>query len=710
MTFLNPLMFWGLAAVSIPILIHIFNLKRTKKIDFSTLMFLKEIQQSKYKKIKLKQLLILLCRIAFIIFLVLMFSKPYDKGFLGTPGSNIKSSVLIILDNSISMQSRNATGSELETGKKKINELLDASADGDEIFFTSVSGLNSPAAKLPYNDIGAIRDSLNSMKISAVSLNLDEILYYAEEILKSSSHSRTEIYFVTDGQSSFIKSENMIRKVFRDRENLSLNFILTGNRNANNLSVDTINIVTKIFETNRPVKIKASVTNHNSFNVLNKSLILNFGSHKEEKIIDIPAGTTIETEFTFKPGTYGFLSGNAELVQNEISDDEISGDNKQYFAFYIPHTVNLLISGSSPADAEYVKLALRSSEELSPGNIESTVFNIKENYTGSIANEDLNNYSSIIFVNKPGFTASETSLLKHFVEAGRGLVIFPGFNSDILNYNNMLMNMMDLPYIGNKYIPQINSSFDKIDYEHPVIEGIFRKSGVNNFINIEPPEMKTGFQLFSGNNSQSIITMTDGNNFMNEYFYGKGKIIMFALPAEMNSSDFPSKNLFSPLTVRSILYAANVNTIKPAIAGKDYFINVNSSKDSADSLFIINTHAPGSRIKLYETTGLFNTGKFLNESAIYNITSGNNVINTVPVNFIKSESEMKRTSPDDIKKTMADKYQLEVNIISASEPVTASVMGMRTGRDLWSYFLILAIISLIFEYLLSRSIIKANKI
>ena len=142
MTFLNPLLLWGLAAISIPILIHIFNLKRTKKIEFSTLMFLKEIQQSKYKKIKLKQLLILLSRIAFIIFLVMMFAKPFDKGFLGTPGDKAKSSVLLILDDSFSMQSRDKNGNDFENAKKKILETIDALGENDEIFFTTVSAIS----------------------------------------------------------------------------------------------------------------------------------------------------------------------------------------------------------------------------------------------------------------------------------------------------------------------------------------------------------------------------------------------------------------------------------------------------------------------------------------------------------------------------------------------------------------------------------------
>src|SRR5688572_13850489 len=142
MTFLNPAILWALAAVSIPVIIHIFNLKRTKKIEFSTLMFLKEIQQSKYKKIKLKQLLILLCRIAFIILLVMMFAKPFTKGFLGTTGEKARSSVLIILDDSFSMQSRETSGNTFENAKAKVMETLNILDPNDEVFFTTVSQVN----------------------------------------------------------------------------------------------------------------------------------------------------------------------------------------------------------------------------------------------------------------------------------------------------------------------------------------------------------------------------------------------------------------------------------------------------------------------------------------------------------------------------------------------------------------------------------------
>src|SRR5574342_456428 len=98
MTFVNPAILWGLLAVSIPIIIHIVNIKNTRKIEFSTLMFLKEIQETKQKRIRLKQLLILLCRLAFIILIVMAFAGPFSKGFLGSVNDKSPASVLILLD------------------------------------------------------------------------------------------------------------------------------------------------------------------------------------------------------------------------------------------------------------------------------------------------------------------------------------------------------------------------------------------------------------------------------------------------------------------------------------------------------------------------------------------------------------------------------------------------------------------------------------
>jgi hypothetical protein len=103
MTFINPAILWGLFAISIPILIHIFNLKKTRKIEFSTLMFLKEIQETKQKRIKLKQLLILL-QDCVHNFIVMAFAGPFTRGFVLISDKS-PVTVLILFDDSFSMNS-----------------------------------------------------------------------------------------------------------------------------------------------------------------------------------------------------------------------------------------------------------------------------------------------------------------------------------------------------------------------------------------------------------------------------------------------------------------------------------------------------------------------------------------------------------------------------------------------------------------------------
>ena len=76
MIFLNPTVLLGLLAAGIPILIHLLNLRKLKKIEFSTLAFLKELQKTKIRKIKLKQWILLALRVLIIIFLVLSFARP----------------------------------------------------------------------------------------------------------------------------------------------------------------------------------------------------------------------------------------------------------------------------------------------------------------------------------------------------------------------------------------------------------------------------------------------------------------------------------------------------------------------------------------------------------------------------------------------------------------------------------------------------------
>ena len=118
MKFLYPSFLFALFAIAIPILIHLFNFRRYKKLYFPNVRFLKEVQQQTQAKSKLKHLLVLAARILSIMFLVFAFAQPYlpvsDKKI-----DNSEKAISIYIDNSFSMEAINDNGLLLNGAKKK---------------------------------------------------------------------------------------------------------------------------------------------------------------------------------------------------------------------------------------------------------------------------------------------------------------------------------------------------------------------------------------------------------------------------------------------------------------------------------------------------------------------------------------------------------------------------------------------------------------
>ena len=125
MIFLNPAILFGLFAASIPVIIHLFNLRKLKKIEFSTLAFLKELQKNKIRKIKLKQWILLALRVLIILFIVMAFARPTLKSFqVGGTTSAAKTTAIFILDDTFSMSVVDQKGSYFNQGKEIILSLI----------------------------------------------------------------------------------------------------------------------------------------------------------------------------------------------------------------------------------------------------------------------------------------------------------------------------------------------------------------------------------------------------------------------------------------------------------------------------------------------------------------------------------------------------------------------------------------------------------
>jgi uncharacterized membrane protein len=132
MNFIFPGFLFALLAVVVPIIIHLFNLRKFKKVYFSNVQFLKALQQQTSSSQQLKERLILAARVLFITFLVLAFAKPY------IPAKNQSSTafqnhvVSIYVDNSYSMGTVNKEGTLLDEAKRRAKEIVSTYSFADK--------------------------------------------------------------------------------------------------------------------------------------------------------------------------------------------------------------------------------------------------------------------------------------------------------------------------------------------------------------------------------------------------------------------------------------------------------------------------------------------------------------------------------------------------------------------------------------------------
>ncbi|MFA6027197.1 MAG: BatA and WFA domain-containing protein, partial [Ignavibacteriaceae bacterium] len=383
MTFLNPAVLFGLLAASIPIVLHFLNLRKLKKIEFSTLAFLKELQKTKIKRIKLKQWLLLLLRIAIILLLVMAFARPTVKNLSLGNSSTAKTTAVIIIDNTFSMSVVTDKGSYLNQAKQTAKKLLGNFQDGDEIALVSVGDLSNEISK-PTTNFKQVLQSIDELQISSVSKTLNEAVVKAAQVLYQSKNFNKEIYLLTDLQKG---------RIYNDRneltnlsgilnENARMYLVNIGGKNVVNLGVEELIPNNQIFEKGKTVSFNARIKNYSSQPVNNSvvSLFVN-GKRSAQQSLNLTGGETKEISFETTLADTGFVE-----IYTELEDDDILQDNKRYFSVFVPDKISLLILSDLPDDAKFIKLAVEDPQQKIRITTEST---------GQLHSLNLKNYNVV---------------------------------------------------------------------------------------------------------------------------------------------------------------------------------------------------------------------------------------------------------------------------------------------------------------------------
>ena len=200
MNFLNPLYLFALAAVAVPILIHIFSRKRVPEVPFSTIRFLKRSDRRSMTRINLRRLVLLILRVLAIAVLALAFARPVVRGSLAAlfPAGGSRAACILI-DRSFSMGVEGEDGIAFERALARVDPVLDDLDRGDAVSIVAFDA----APEVLYDgafDRAALAATLKGITPSWRGTDLRGAVTYAQRMLDETRREARELYIVSDFQ------------------------------------------------------------------------------------------------------------------------------------------------------------------------------------------------------------------------------------------------------------------------------------------------------------------------------------------------------------------------------------------------------------------------------------------------------------------------------------------------------------------------------
>lgn len=690
MTFLNPAVLLGLLAASIPILIHLLNLRKLKRVEFSSLMFLKELQKNQIRKIKLKQWLLLLIRVMIVILLVTAFARPtLETAVIGGTASTVKTSAVFIIDDSFSMDVLETNGSRFNIAKNITKQLLAQLHEGDDATLIFLSQ-KSDAEKILSKNIKELSAQIDEKEISFVSGDVHNAFTSAALTLDKSQNYSKEVYFVSDFQTANYNKENIysdFSEVFNERVKLFL--FRFEEKDVNNLSLDSLRMNTQLFEKNKPVNVSVFISNHSKQKIENRviSLFIN-GERSAQKGFTIDAGASQEL---ILEGTIKSSGFNKIVVETE--DDELNADNKRYISFFMSEKINVILATEKNGDEKFITTVLHA---VGKEMINFNVINISQ-----INLSELKKYDVLYLI---GAKEEIKPAVKSFVESGGGVFFFPSSVGEISSLNSFI-NSLALPNFKQKIIVDDKSNdeyyFGETDFNHPIFQNLFEQKKKKE---IDAPFFNSYFQFFTDGRGSRIITMPDRSSFFSEFKIGDGKFLIVNVSPTLEHSNFPLKSVFVSMIVKSLFYLSSNESMKSSIIAGDE-LQIDLSKFPQRKARIVSSTQGDEFVNLEEQRDK----KYLSfaktyHPGFYELFADNDLVDLKSVNVDAKESQLRYLSEEDFEKYLKEiNYKGAINWIDISSNFTDEITRARFGSELWKIFLIAALLFALLEMFIART-------
>ncbi|MDR6761516.1 hypothetical protein J2Y38_001725 [Flavobacterium sp. 2755] len=634
MHFKHPEILYFLFLLIVPILVHLFQLRRFKTSYFTNVRFLKELAIQTRKSSKIKKRLLLATRLLLLTCAIIAFAQPF---FEAKDSKNASNEMYIILDNSFSMQAKGKKGELL---KRVVQELLENTPE------TAQFSLLTNTENYWNTDIKSVKSSLQNLNYSATPFELSSIM--AKVKAHKSAHKK-DIVIISDAVGL---TENDIKNIDSEEKPY---FIIPEAEQKNNVSIDSV-YINQTLENFYEISVNLSGYGEDfkpistalyNQNKLIAKTIINFDAKKKKINFTIP-----------KEAFHGYVS---------IEDNGLTYDNKLFFSISKNKKTNVISIGE-PEKSNFLSRIYTSAE-----------FNYNNYSINSLDYNSLEKQNTIILNELVEIPQALQTTLKAFVSKGGNLVVIPSEKSSISNLNSFLGNFGKVQFNNLKTESKL---ITKINFDHPLFSGVFE----NKITNFQYPKTNSSFDISSP--YPAVLSYEDQSTFVTAIQNPTAGITVFSAPINAVNSNFQQSPLIVPL-----FYKMAQNNQKTGVNAltignnQPYFVDVLLTKDAIlevkgiEDSFIPIQQILNNKVKL-----TFNN--FPETAGNYSIFDKKEWVENLSFNYKRTESDLNQVNTNVVS---------DFKTADTISTIFNTLQTERTDSQIWKWFVIFALLFLALE-------------
>lgn len=709
----SPAMLFGLAAASIPIIIHLLHRRRYQETSWAAMRFLMEAARKQSRRLRWEQLLVLLVRCLAVGLLASAFSRPFFESAFSAVAGREPRHVIVAFDNSFSMAYKDGNSTRLERGKETVRQLISGSLAGDGYSLVCLAPGRQVELISPTYRKESFLSELELIEIAEQPIDLAGTLSTLETILRESPQPREkEILIVSDFQQRDWDLTANERSLIESRlaqvagENVGFTLLDVGGGEIGNLALTGIDISPQPVLVGQESAIVVSLRSFGGLPIAGVTVELLV----DDRTIASRALDGISGEEAEIPFAHTWSAAGEHRVTARLVTDQLETDNARYQVVTVRDSVRVLLVEGRPAGSRreqssyYLKTALETVRHPVTGE---PLFEVTVSDVLGMSDLPLARFDVLALCNLPGLGENQMLRIRRHLSAGGGLLLIHGDLTEPDLWNPQLNRLTEeglwpteLKGIASENANEDVWGFLASDLTHPIVKPFAGNpgSGLESAVTWQ----RVGWTVREPAETRPVLLFDDGATAIEEILLPMGRCLQVAMACDASSGSWaPLSGSFPPLVIEMFRYlsldggAAETLRVGQTMSGvlppdqfvPEIFITTPAEKQMRVEPAVSNDI---NSLRLWHFDETDRSGFYQVEFGLPGIPSALKAVNVNPL-----EGDLKQSSKQRIKKELFDdagaRLRASPAISNARGPVSTSQESPVSQWLLWIGLAFLAV-------------------